>query len=43
MGWSESAVDNLLRVYGHLDLVALGEVDALYAQTAPSRLMPVAS
>jgi integrase len=30
MGWSEGAVDALLRVYGHADLVALQEVDALY-------------
>jgi integrase len=30
-GWSEDAVDSLLRVYGHTDLVALAEVDALYA------------
>ncbi len=31
MGWSERAVDSLLRIYGHTDLVALAEVDALYA------------
>lgn len=30
-GWSEKAVDHLLGVYGHADLVALAEVDALYA------------
>ena len=30
-GWSEKAVDDLLRIYGHNDLVALAEVDALYA------------
>jgi integrase len=29
-GWSENAVDSLLWVYGHTDLVALSEVDALY-------------
>jgi integrase len=29
-GWSEDAVDSLLRVYGHTDLVALDEIDALY-------------
>jgi hypothetical protein len=29
-GWSEKAVENLLRVYGHIDLIALGEVDRLY-------------
>jgi Phage integrase family len=32
-GWSEEDVDAMLRVYGHLDLVALSEVDALYADT----------
>ena len=31
MGWSERSVDDLLRVYGHADLVALAEVDRLYA------------
>jgi integrase len=30
-GWRESAVDALLTVYAHKDLVALAEVDALYA------------
>jgi hypothetical protein len=30
MGWSEKAVDALLHVYGHVDLVALEEVDQLY-------------
>jgi integrase len=30
MGWSEKAVEKLLTVYGHVDLVALEEVDALY-------------
>jgi len=30
MGWSESAVENLLRVYGHIDLIGLAEIDALY-------------
>lgn len=29
-GWSEKAVDQLLTVYGHADLVALTEIDALY-------------
>ena len=46
MGWSERAVDSLLHTYGHADLVALAEVDALYAdgsdtavtQTARDRL-----
>jgi hypothetical protein len=28
-GWSEKVVENLLRVYGHIDLIALNEVDAL--------------
>ena len=32
MGWSERAVESLLRTYGHADLIALSEVDALYAQ-----------
>jgi hypothetical protein len=31
MGWSERAVDSLLRIYRHTDLVALAEIDALYA------------
>ena len=35
MGGSERAVENLLRVYGHADLVALGEVDALYENIVP--------
>jgi hypothetical protein len=30
-GWSEHAVDKMLRIYGHTELVALAEVDALYA------------
>lgn len=29
-GWSERDVDDMLAVYGHADLVALQEVDALY-------------
>ena len=33
-GWSERDVDAMLRVYGHTDLVALAEVDALYATSA---------
>jgi hypothetical protein len=33
MGWSERAVESLLRVCGHIDLIALEEVDALYAGT----------
>jgi hypothetical protein len=39
MGWSEKAVDSLLQVYGHVDLVALSEVDALYAD----KLVPLQS
>ncbi|MGH3610394.1 MAG: tyrosine-type recombinase/integrase, partial [Pseudonocardiaceae bacterium] len=34
MGWSEKAVDGLLRIYGHQDLAALAEVDALYERDA---------
>jgi integrase len=30
MGWSEKSVEDLLRTYGHADLVALAEVDQLY-------------
>jgi integrase len=30
MGWTEKNVEKLLRIYGHADLVALAEVDALY-------------
>jgi integrase len=30
-GWSERDVDRMLSVYGHADLVALAEIDALYA------------
>ena len=30
MGWSEGAVDKLLAVYGHKEIVALREIDALY-------------
>jgi integrase len=33
-GWSEKAVDSLLRIYGHTDLVALSEVDALYEEAS---------
>jgi hypothetical protein len=36
-GWSEHAVDKMLRVYGHTDLVALAEVDALYVSKRESR------
>jgi hypothetical protein len=38
MGWSEGTVEKLLQVYGHIDLVALGEVDAVYErQVVPLR------
>ena len=30
-GRTEEDVDAMLRVYGHTDLVALSEIDALYA------------
>ena len=30
MGWSERAVEKLLTVYGHIDVIALEEVDRLY-------------
>jgi integrase len=30
-GWSEGAVEELLKVYGHGDLAAQAEIDALYA------------
>ena len=32
-GWSERDVDAMLRIYGHADLVALAEVDALYSES----------
>lgn len=32
-GWSERAVEEMLAIYGHRDLAALAEVDALYAAT----------
>lgn len=38
MGWSERAVDSLLMTYGHADLVALGEVDALYADRSDAKV-----
>jgi hypothetical protein len=31
MGWSEAGVTDLLRTFGHADVVALAEVDALYS------------
>jgi integrase len=43
MGWSEAAVHNLLRVYGHIDLIALEEVDALYEKVTPLRVVPDAN
>jgi integrase len=30
MGWSETVVDKLLVVYGHIDQIGLAEIDALY-------------
>jgi hypothetical protein len=36
-GWSEKSVEKLLAVYGHRELVALGEVDALYEKVVPLR------
>jgi integrase len=30
MGWSDKAVEKLLTVYGHIDVIALEEVDRLY-------------
>ena len=47
-GWSERAIEAMLNVYAHKDLVALAEVDALYAgesdapvtQGAPDRPFP---
>ena len=32
-GWSEADVDAMLRVYGHADVAAQAEIDALYAVT----------
>jgi integrase len=44
MGWSESAVEKLLCVYGHVELVALGEIDRLYEQASTVRAVnPVAN
>jgi integrase len=43
MGWSEKAVENLLRVYGHIDLVGLAEIDALYASGKVVPLRPAES
>jgi hypothetical protein len=37
MGWSEKAVDGLLQVYGHIDVIALEEVDRLYEKVTPLR------
>jgi hypothetical protein len=36
MGWSEGQVDKLLAVYGHKEIVALREIDALYENDAAS-------
>ena len=37
-GWSERDVDRMLSVYGHADLVALAEVDALYADRSDAKV-----
>jgi integrase len=37
-GWRESAVEALLNVYAHKDLVALAEVDALYASESDANV-----
>jgi integrase len=37
-GWSERDVKAMLRVYGHTDLVALSEVDALYADRSDAKV-----
>ena len=37
MGWSEAGVTDLLRTYGHADVVALSEVDALYSDAETDR------
>jgi integrase len=42
-GWSERDVDKMLRVYGHTDLVALSEVDALYANLRDAGAAPAAN
>ena len=34
-GWSDAAVDSMLAVYGHRELTALSEIDALYQGDAP--------
>ena len=36
MGWSEKAVDKLLATYGHADIAALEEIDALYSDANPT-------
>ena len=35
-GWSEDDVEAMLRVYGHADLAAQAEIDALYAMHEPT-------
>lgn len=37
MGWSEKVVDKLLAVYGHADIAALEEIDALYSDANPTQ------
>lgn len=43
MGWSERGVQDLLRVYGHMDAAALDEIDALYADGSDAPVTQEAS
>jgi hypothetical protein len=40
--WTEKSVDKMLRIYGHTELVALTEVDALYARLRDAPTAPAA-
>jgi hypothetical protein len=40
MGWSEKVVDKLLATYGHADIAALDEIDALYSDANPTQHAP---
>jgi integrase len=42
-GWSERDVDQMLAVYAHVDLVALAEVDALYADQSDAGVTQAAA
>jgi hypothetical protein len=42
-GLERSSVENLLRVYGHIDLIDLSEIDALYESGKVVPLRPVES